>query len=266
MNIIVCVKQVPDPDIPPDKFKIDPQAKQVIPPPGVSPVISVFDERAVEAACRLKDKHGAQITVLSMGPGKVTDVVKQAISMGCDDGFVLQDVSFEDTDSYGTAFLLSKAIQKIGQYDLILCGRQAADWDQGQVGSILAEILGIPVITLARDIEVTDGKLRVERVLKDGYEVVEAPMPSVVTVSSELGLPRLPSGMGIITAARKNIPVWTGQDIGADLSQVEPDGLYNEVISLVIPVREAHCEIVTGETTAEAAANMAIKIKELKLL
>jgi len=91
-------------------------------------------------------------------------------------------------------------------------------------------------------------------------------MPSVVTVSSELGLPRLPSGMGIITAARKNIPVWTGQDIGTDLSQAEPDGLYNEVASLVIPVREEHCEIVTGETIAEAAANMAIKLKELKLL
>ncbi|MBM2825387.1 MAG: Electron transfer flavoprotein subunit beta [Dehalococcoidales bacterium] len=266
MHIIVCVKQVPDPEIPPARFKIDSAARMVIPPVGVSPVMSVFDERAVEAACRLKDKYHARITVLTMGSGKVSDVVRQALSMGGDEGVVLQDAAFDNADSYGTAYLLSKAIQKIGQYDLILCGRQAADWDQGQVGSIIAEILSIPVVTLARDIEVVDGKLRVARVLKDGYEVVEAPMPVVVTVSSELGLPRLPRGMGIITAARKQIPVWTGQDIGANLAQAEPDGAYNEVASLVVPVREARCDIISGETTAEAAANLALKLRELKLI
>lgn len=266
MNIIVCVKQVPDPEIPPSKFKIDPEMKIVLPPPGVLPVISVFDERAVEAACRLKDKHGAKITVLTMGSGKVSDVAKHALSMGADEGFILQDAAFENADSYGTAYFLSKAIQKIGEYDLILCGRQAADWDQGQVGSILAEMLSIPVVTFARDIELAEGNLRVARVLKDGLEIVEGPMPCVVTVSSELGLPRLPTGMGIMTAARKQIPVWTAQDIEADLSQAEPNGSYNEITDLVIPAREAHCEIISGKTTAEAAVNLAIKLKELNVI
>src|SRR3990170_8075846 len=176
MHTIVCVKQVLDPEIPPAKFKIDPEAKKVIPPAGVPPVISVFDERAVEAACRLKDKHKGKITVISMGSGKASDVVKHAISMGADDGFVLQDEAFENLDSFGTAYVLGKAIQKIGGYDLVLCGRQAADWGAGQGGSILAEILGIPVVTLACNIEAVDKKLRVKRMVKDGYEVLDAPM------------------------------------------------------------------------------------------
>ena len=266
MHIIVCIKQVPDPEIPPSKFQIDGETKNVVPPLGVPPVISVFDERAVEAACRLKDEHSAKITALTMGSGKVSDVVKHALSMGADEGVVLQDPVFENTDSYGTAYLLSQAIQKISEYDLILCGRQAADWDQGQVGSILAEILQIPVVTLARDIKVTDGKIRVTRVLKDGYEIVEVTMPVVVTVSNELGLPRLPTGMGIMAAARKQIPVWTAADIGADPSQVEPDGPLNELVDLLIPIREDHCEIVSGNTTAEAGVNLAIKLKELNVI
>ncbi len=263
MNTIVCVKQVLDPEIPPVKFKIDPEAKKVIPPPGVPPVISVFDERAVEAACRLKDKQGGKITVISMGPGKVSDVVKHAISMGADEGFVLQDEAFENLDSFGIAYVLGKAIQKIGEYDLVLCGRQSADWGSGQVGSILAEILGIPVVTLACDIEAADKKLKVKRIVKDGYEVVEAPMPSLVTVSSELGLPRLPAGMRIMIAARKEIPVWKAPDIGAESSQLDKAKAHTEVTKLSVPTRKTECEMITGDTPSEAAANLASKLAKL---
>ena len=124
-----------------------------------------------------------------MGSAKAADVVRHALSMGADEGVVLQDEAFENLDSFGTAYVLGKAIQKIGAYDLVLCGRQAADWGAGQVGSILAEILSIPVITLASNIEVLDKTLKVKRMVKDGYEVLEAPMPSLITVSSEIGLP-----------------------------------------------------------------------------
>jgi len=263
MHTIVCVKQVLDPEIPPVKFKIDPEAKKVIPPPGVPPVISLFDERAVEAACRLKDKHGGTITVISMGPGKASDVVKHAISMGADEGFVLQDEAFEGLDSFGIAYVLGKAIQKIGEYDLVLCGRQSADWGSGQVGSILAEILGIPVVTLACDIEAVDKKLRVKRIVKDGYEVLEAPTPSLVTVSSELGLPRLPAGMRIMIAARKEIPVWKAADIGAEAAQLDKANAHIEVTSLSVPTRKTECEIITGDTPSEAAANLASKLVKL---
>jgi electron transfer flavoprotein beta subunit len=263
MHIIVCVKQVLDPEIPPAKFKIDPETKKVIPPPGVPPVISVFDERAVEAACRLKDKNKGKITVISMGTAKASDVVRHALSMGADDGFVLEDASFENLDSFGTAYVLGKAIKKIGAYDLVLCGRQAADWGAGEVGSILAEILGIPVVTLACNIEVVDNKLRVKRIVKDGYEVLEAPMPSLVTVSSEIGLPRLPGGLGLMMARRKVIPVWKAQDIGAESSQLDKANAHSEVTSLSIPSRKSQCEMITGATPGEAAVNLASKIVSL---
>jgi electron transfer flavoprotein beta subunit len=263
MHTIVCVKQVPDPEVPPSKFKIDPEGKKVIPPPGVPPVISVYDERAVEAACRLKEKHRGKITVISMGPEKVSDVVKHAISMGADEGFVLHDEAFENLDSFGTAYVLGKAIEKIGSYDLILCGRQAADWGSGQVGPILAEKLHIPVVTLACDVEAVDKKLRVKRIVKDGYEVLEAPMPSLITVSSEIGLPRLPAGTGLMIARRKQIPVWKAQDIGAEPSQLDTANAHSEVTSLSVPTRKTECEIITGNTPSEAALSLAVKLSKL---
>ena len=263
MNTIVCVKQVLDPEIPPAKFQIDPDAKQVIPPPGVPPVISVYDERAVEAACRLKDMHKGKITVISMGSEKAADVIKHAISMGADDGFVLQDTAFENLDSFGTAHVLSKAIQKIGEYDLVLCGREAADWSAGQVGSILAEKLGIPVVTRAGDIEVKDKTLRVKRIVNDGFEVLEAPMPSLVTIGSEIGMPRLPVGVRLMMVRRKQIPVWNAQAIGAEPSQLDKANAHTEITGLSVPTRKTECEIIAGDTPSEAAVKLAVKLSEL---
>lgn len=259
MNIIVCVKQVLDPEIPPAKFKIDPEAKQVIPPAGVPPVVSVYDERAVEAACRLKDKNKGKITVISVGPDKAADVIKHAISMGADDGYVINDPAFENLDSFGTAHVLYKAIQKIGAYDLVLCGRQAADWGAGQVGSILAEMLDIPVITLACEIEAAGSNVKVKRIVSDGFEVVEAPMPSLVTVSSEIGMPRLPAGMRLMMARKKVVPIWKAADISVDTAQLEK---HSEVTNLTVPLRKSECELIGG-APAEAAATLAGKIANL---
>jgi electron transfer flavoprotein beta subunit len=263
MDIIVCVKQVLDPEIPPAKFKIDPATKEVIPPPGVPPVISLFDERAVEAACRLKDKHGGKITVLSLGSAQAAEVVKHTVAMGADEGFVLEDAAFEDLDSFGIAYVLGKAIEKIGAYDLVLCGRQSADWGNGQVGSILAEKLGIPVVTLASYIEATDKKLKVKRIVKDGFEVLEAPTPCLITVSSELGLPRLPAGMRIMIAARTQVPVWKAADIGADAAELDKAKAHTEVTGLSVPSRKTECEMIAGDSPGQAAENLADKIAKL---
>ncbi len=263
MNTIVCAKQVLDPEIPPARFKIDPETKQVIAPPGVPPVLSVYDERAVEAACRLKDQHGGKITVISMGPDKAADVIKHAISMGADDGFLLHDPAFEGLDSFGTAHVLAKAIQKIGDYDLVLCGRQAADWGAGQVGSILAELLGLPVITLACEIQAVDKTLRVKRIVSDGFEVLEAPLPSLVTVSSEVGLPRLPSGVRLMTARKKQIPIWSAEDVGAESSALDKSRAHTEITSLTVPTRRTECEIISGNTPGEAADKLALELAKL---
>src|SRR5512136_483128 len=158
MNIIVCVKQVNDPEAPPASFKIDSAANKVIPPPGMPPVISTFDEYAVEAALRIKEKAGGKVTAISLGANLLRDVVKKPLSMGADDLVLLEDPAYIDGDSWSTAYALSQAIRKIGQFDLILCGRQAADWDSGQVGSGIAEILGLPSVTLAKKIDVEGQK------------------------------------------------------------------------------------------------------------
>jgi electron transfer flavoprotein beta subunit len=262
MNVIVCVKQVPNPEIPPSKFRIDPEAKRALPPEGIAPVISPYDERAVELALRIKEKTGGKITVLTLGDNASANIVKHALSMGADDGIVLTDPTFEGSDSFGIAHVLTRAIQKIGHYDLILCGRQAADWDEGLVGSIISENLSLPVITLAVAIDIVNKEIKVKRVTLDGYQIFAVPLPAVVTVSQEVGRPRLPSGWGIISATRKQIPVWNAKDIGADLSQIGAAAARRKLMKLFIPERERKCEIVQGETAVEAAIKLAERLRE----
>ena len=266
MNMIVCVKQVPDPEAPPASFNIDTASNKVIPPAGVPPVISPFDEQAVEAALRIKDTLGGKITAISLGVGLLRDVVKKPLSMGADELVLLEDPAFDGGDSWSTATALAAAIKKIGEYDIIFTGRQASDWDGGQVGSGIAEILGLPCVTLAKKVEVIDGKLRVERVITDGYEVVEVPLPALVTVSNELGEPRYATIKGIMAAKRKEPTVWTPADIGLEPSQVGAAGRRTKMLRLFQPVREGTCEIVAGEDEAEAGANLAVKLAEAKVL
>jgi electron transfer flavoprotein beta subunit len=262
LNIIVCVKQVLDPEIPPAKFTLDTESKRVIPPEGLPPVINPYDAQAVELALRLKEKHGGKITVLTVGSEAAFSVVKHAISMGADEGIVLADDAFEGSDSFSTAYILTKAIQKIGDYNLILCGREAADWDEGLVGSIIAENLGLPLVTLAMAINVADEELRVKQVTLDGYQVFAVPTPAVATVSSEVGQPRLPSGWGIISAARKQPPIWNAKDIDADPSQTGVAAARRKLVRLFIPERERKCEIIAGETTVEAVEKLATRLRK----
>jgi len=266
MNIIVCVKQVIDPEAPPASFKIDAASNRVVPPPGVPPVISPFDENAVEAALKIKDAHGGKITVISLGVNLLREVVKKPLSMGADELILLEDEAFADGDSWSTAYALSMAIKKIGKYDLIFCGRQAADWDAGQVGSGIAERLGLPSVTVARKIDVADGKAKVERVIADGYEVVEVPLPVLITVSNELGEARYPTMRGIMAARKIEPIIWKPADIGIEPSQVGASGRRVKLCKLFQPVREGKCELIEGESAEEAGVNLALKLRESKLL
>jgi electron transfer flavoprotein beta subunit len=266
MNMIVCCKQIIDPEAPPSSFKIDAANNKVIPPPNVPLVISPFDANAVEAALKIKDKQGGKITILSMGSNLDIKVAKSPLSMGADELILLDDKSFEGGDSWTTASALAKAIQKIGQFDIIFCGRQAADWDAGQVGSGIAQFLGLPIVTLAKKIEVSEGKARIERVIADGYQVVEVTFPAVITVSNEIGEPRIAKLQGIMAAGKKQPIVWKPADIGMDASMLGDDGRKAKLLKLFQPVREGKCEIIQGETAAEAAEKLAEKLREVKLI
>jgi len=266
MNMIVCVKQVIDPEAPPASFKIDAASNKVVLPPGVPPVISPFDENAVEAALRIKDAHGGKITVISLGVNLLREVVKKPLSMGADELILLEDGAFADGDSWSTAYALSMAIKKIGKYDLIFCGRQAADWDAGQVGSGIAELLGLPSVTVARKIDIADGKARVERVTADGYEVIEASLPALITVSNELGAARYPTMRGIMAARKVEPVIWKPADIGIEPSQAGAGGRRAKLCKLFQPVREGKCELIQEESPEEAGVNLALKLREAKLL
>ncbi len=265
MNIVVCIKQILDPEMPPSKFKIDSESNKVIPPEGIPPVVSPFDEQAVEAALRIKEQCEAKITVITVGESSAVNSVKHTLAMGADEGIVV-DYIVEGYDSFLTAYILTKAIEKIGAYDLIICGREAADWGSGQVGSTIAENLGIPIVGRTRKIEVVGSKLKVEHVIEDGCEIFEVPMPAVTTVSYELGQARIPTGWGVISAARKKIPSWSLEDIGVDLSRIGDASSRTKLLKLFIPARERGCQIVEGKTAAEAAANLALKLREAKVI
>ncbi len=265
-NIIVCCKQVLDPEAPPTAFKVDPPTNKMTLPPDVKPVIGQYDEFAMEAALRIKDKVGGKITVLSLGNNLVRDVIKKALAVGGDELILLEDEAFTEGDSWSTAYSLAMAIKKIGEYDLIFCGRESSDWDAAQVGPGIAEILGIPAVTLAQKVEVSDGKAMVEQVIPDGYQVVEVNLPAVITVTSELGNLRYAALKGIMAAARKQPVVWKPAAIGLEPSQVGAAGRHSKLIKLFQPVKEAKCEIIEGESPAGAGANLAVRMREAKIL
>ena len=266
MNTIVCVKQVPDPEIPSGKFRIDPEAKQAIPPEGIAPIINPDDERAVELALRVKEKYGGTITVVTLGSTAAERVAKHAIAMGADDGIVLADPTFEGSDSFGIAHILVKTIQKIGDYDLIFCGRQAADWDEGLVGPIIAENLTLPLVTSAVAIDVMENEMNIRRMTLDGHQLFAVPTPAVVTVGQEIGRPRLPSGRGIIIATRKHLPVWDAEEIGVNPDDIGVRAARRNMIKLFIPERGRKCEIVESETPAEAGIKLAARLREAGII
>ncbi|MBI4233669.1 MAG: electron transfer flavoprotein subunit beta/FixA family protein [Chloroflexi bacterium] len=264
VNIIVTAKQVIDPETPASALRLDQQLKRMTTPANVPPVVNGFDENAVEAALKIKDAGGAaKITVISAGKSFALDVIKKALSMGCDELVLLQDNAFDGLDAFATAQALVAAIKKVGQFDLILCGRQASDLDQAQVPLGIAEMLGLPCITVARKVEVRDRTVVVERVLPDGYEVVEAPLPAVVTVSNELGQPRYPTLRGIMAATRKQPTIWKAADLGLSPAQLAPKA---QLAELYIPVRQKTCDFITGENDEDKGKQLALKLREAKLI
>ncbi|MBI4641842.1 MAG: electron transfer flavoprotein subunit beta/FixA family protein [Candidatus Tectomicrobia bacterium] len=265
LKIIVTAKQVIDPEIPKMAFSIDRQARQVVVPASFPPVVNGFDEHALEAALRIKDAQESRVTVVSIGKSFSIDVMRKLIAMGADELILIQDPLFEETiDSGIIAQVLAAAIKKLGPFDLIICGRQASDWDNAQVPLFLAELLGLPCVTLGKKVEVEEGKVRVERIIPEGYEVVEASLPVLVTVSNELGLPRYPSLKAIMAANRKRPVIWKASDLGIDPSQIKP---HLSLIDLFIPTGESKkCEFIEGKDEEEVGRNLAMKLREVKLI
>ena len=264
LKIIVLAKQVVDPEMPASSFRVDRENRRVVTPDSISPVVNGFDENAVEAALRIKDSQEATVTVLSMGQSFSMDVMKKPLSMGADNLVLVQDDALPNTaDSSLAAQVLTASITKLDGFDLIIAGRQASDWDNGQVPLAIAELLGLPCVTIGINVEVADGRVNVERLTARGSEVLEAPLPAMVTVTNELGQPRYPSLRGIMAAGRKQPTVWSVQDLGIDPGDLQQRV---EIVDLYTPVSDRECEVIQGEDEADSGRLLALKLREDKLI
>jgi electron transfer flavoprotein beta subunit len=260
-NIIVCAKQIPDPEAPFSNVSVDVEKMEVI--VDAPNVISPYDENALEAAIRIKEELGGKITVLSLGRKVADTVLRKTLAAGADALILLEDPSFERLDSTSVAYVLAQAIKKIGDYDLVLTGRQAGDWDSGQVGLILAEMLGIPSISLARSVKITDGRVLVEKTVPVGYEVVETAVPALVTVSNEVGELRYISRTKMMALLKRPAPIpkWGAKDLVEDQQRLKKI----QMVELSPPPNMGReCVIIEGASLLEKAERLAAVFMEIR--
>lgn len=242
MNIIVSIKQVPDTT----EVRIDPVTNTLV-REGVPSIINPFDENAIECGLQLVEKHGGKVTVITMGPPQAQQALKDALAMGADEAILVSDRAFAGSDTLATSYTLAQTIKKLGEYDLIICGKQAFDGDTAQVGPGLAEHLGIPQVTYAIDIEVEGKKARVKRLLSDRFEVVETRLPCLITVVKQMNEPRHASLKNVMRARKKEIPTWTAADIAADESRCGLNGSPTTVVKVFAPQRHTQGERLEGD-------------------
>ena len=245
MKIIVCIKQVPDTEDM-QRVKINRETNTLI-RESVPGIINPFDENAIEEALRLKEKKGGKVTVVSMGPSQAEGSLRKALAMGVDEAVLLSDRLFAGSDTLATSYTLAVAIKRIGEFDLILLGKQAIDGDTAQVGPELAEWLNLPQITYARKIEVNEDSIRVERVLEDAFELVESPFPALVTVTKDINEPRYPSLRGLIRAKAEKISIWTAEDLPLDKGKIGLEGSATQVVKVFVPEPPRKGDILSGE-------------------
>jgi len=249
-RIIVCLKQAVDVS----QLKIDPATRQLL-IASAPRKMSDFDKNALEEAIRIKEKLGdVEILTLTVASEDVKAVLREALAMGADKAYVVNDVSFKDVDTSGTAYILAEAIKKIGGFNLVLCGETSLDSFSGLVGSKLAELLNLPQMSSVRKVSVEGDSVIVERALEDAVETVKAKMPALITVTREINQPRIPSLMMIMKASKKEIITWTAADLGVQRDKL---GSKIEVVEVLAPKTERKKIKITGESVQEIADKLA---------
>lgn len=239
MRIIVPIKQVPETK----NVRMDEETGTVI-REGVESIVNPLDLYSIELAIELKEKYGGEVIAISMGPAKAVDALKEAVAMGADSAVLVSDAGFGGSDTWATSCVLTAAIRKIGDWDLVICGERATDGDTGQVGPGIAAFLDAPVITYVSKVEdLEGGNCRAERMVEDGYEVLTGPMPLVLTVVKEVSDPRLPTLRGKQRAKKLEIPVWDNEILGIDTSKVGLKGSPTRVVKIAKPKVARQCEL-----------------------
>jgi electron transfer flavoprotein beta subunit len=258
MNIVVCVKQVPDTA----EVRINPETNTLM-RDGVPSIVNPYDMHAIEAALQIKEKISGTVTVMTMGPPQAEEALREGLSLGADDAVLLTDRAFAGADTWATAITLAAAVRKIG-FGIILCGKQAIDGDTAQVGPEMAEFLNIPHISYVRKFEaVTSDKIRVQRLMEDGYDIVESSLPVLLTVVKELNQPRLPSLKGKMKAKKAVIRKFTHSELDLAEENIGLQGSPTQVKNIFAPESKKDRKIFTG-STEEQVSQLVDELKNLK--
>ena len=243
MKIIVCIKQVPETF----EVKIDPETKRIV-REGVKSIINPYDMYAIEEGIRLKERFGGEVIAITMGPPQAESALKEAIAMGVDTAILLSDKKFAGSDTLATSYTLSLAIKKIGNFDIIICGRETLDGSTGQVGPEIAVHLKIPYVTYVSKIEnISDGILECKRLMEDHYETLKIKMPVLITVVKEINEPRIPSLKGMLKAKKTEIPVWSSENLNGEEDKFGQDGSPTRVVDVWTQTIKKEGRIVEGE-------------------
>jgi electron transfer flavoprotein beta subunit len=261
MKVVVCIKQVPETPT----LEIDPQTNTLIRARGKM-IINPFDMYALEEGIRLKEQYGGQATAISMGPPEAQEALREAIAFGIDNAIILSDPILDGCDTLATSYVLAKAINKLGQPDIIICGRQTTDGDTGQVAPQLAEWLGLPFASYVSKIEeVREGRMRLQRMVDSGHQVIEMPLPAVISVVKEINLPRLPSLRGLMQSKKAPIPTWSARDLAVEANKVGLAGSATKVKMVFFPQREGGSELLQGNPESQVD-QLLEKLREAKVI
>jgi electron transfer flavoprotein beta subunit len=243
VNIIVCIKQVPGSTT----VKINPDTGTLL-RDSVEAIVNPFDEFAIEEALRIREKKGGTVKIITMGPPQAEAALRDAIAMGADEGYLVSDRAFAGSDTWATSYTLANAIKTLGNFDLIICGKQAIDGDTAQVGPGIAEMLDLPFVAWVRKVEdITDTAIRVERLMDDGYDVVEMATPALITVVKEINTPRMASLKGKMKAKKIEIKKITLADLSVDTAKLGLNGSPTQVLRSFVPEKKSGGEKLTGE-------------------
>jgi electron transfer flavoprotein beta subunit len=247
MNILVCIKQVPDAK----DVRLDPETNTLA-REGVESIMNPFDRHALEEGVRLKEENGGRVTVLSMGPPQAEAVLREAISCGADQGVLVSDRAFAGADTWATSYTLAKAARSLGSFDLILCGKQAIDGDTAQVGPGLATSLNLPYVTCVQKTRsVSADHIVVERMMDDGYDVLKLSLPALLTVVKDINEPRVASLKGKMKAKKAEIQVLNAAEIGAEEQCIGLAGSPTQVVQVFAPQARGERTVFAGDPSQQ---------------
>ncbi len=258
MNILVCMKQILDPEVPARDFRIDPRRKEAE-RGAANLVTNIFCENALETALQFRERAGGKIAALTLGPPSAEDVLRKALAMKADVAALVINEVNPQPDPLVVAQALAAAARRLGAFDLILTGRESGDWGAGQTGGLLAEELGMPCVSFVDSIESAGATVRVKRQTDSGFEIIEVQTPAVLTITNdEHNVPRIPKVRDVMQAHRQAITTWTLADLGVD-----PTNRYYEIAELSIPRKESECEFVGGDSLEQKVDAFARRLLEV---